>query len=206
MGKLTQQKYDLTCALMKAGLEIHSGNEHLLFAAVDAYAVARESREIAELKAQVEGLKTDMQHSRLIEAAQVKESNELNAEIKRLRGAISELWNRDAISLEEMRQILSPAPVTEGPQPLSIDEMLEYCIKWCEELKLCNWQKISIAENIKVSLRFPLSAFQNKWWEISVRFSAVKINVTQGMKSGDIIYAYSIIRTIERGEIPKNQD
>ncbi len=67
---------------MKLGFEIHSGNEHLLFAAVDAYAVARESREIAELKAQVEGLKTDMQHSRLIESVQVKEANELKAESK----------------------------------------------------------------------------------------------------------------------------
>ncbi len=44
--------------------------------------IAAKDTEIAELKAQVEGLKTDMQHSRLIEAAQVKESNELKAEIK----------------------------------------------------------------------------------------------------------------------------
>ncbi len=50
MGKLTQQKYDLTCALMKAGLEIHSGNEHLLFAAVDAYADAREKEKDAEIE------------------------------------------------------------------------------------------------------------------------------------------------------------
>ncbi len=44
--------------------------------------IAAKDTEIAELKAQVEGLKTDMQHSRLIEAVQVKESNELKAEIK----------------------------------------------------------------------------------------------------------------------------
>ena len=53
MNRLTQQKYDLTCALMKLGFEIHSGNEHLLFAAVDAYAVARESKasnKVAEIR------------------------------------------------------------------------------------------------------------------------------------------------------------
>ena len=135
MARLTQQKYDLTCALMKLGFEIHSGNEHLLFAAVDAYAVARESREIAELKAQVEGLKTDMQHSRLIEAAQVKESNELKAEIKRLRDftekchkspekLVQVVWFADGsfdycdlVPLQDAAAIaLSPAPVTEGPK------------------------------------------------------------------------------------------
>ena len=82
---------------MKLGFEIHSGNEHLLFAAVDAYAVARESREIAELKAQVEGLKTDMQHSRLIEAAQVKESNELKAQIRNYELRI----DSDAVELDK---------------------------------------------------------------------------------------------------------
>ena len=53
MARLTQQKYDLTCALMKLGFEIHSGNEHLLFSAVDAYADARESKsanKIAEIR------------------------------------------------------------------------------------------------------------------------------------------------------------
>ncbi len=129
MNRLTQQKYDLTCALMKLGFEIHSGNEHLLFAAVDAYAVARESREIAELKAQVEGLKTDMQHSRLIEAAQVKESNELNAEIKRLRDGIKKgfeklaeipycsvlrtIFDNAKGVQDDLESLLSPAPVTE---------------------------------------------------------------------------------------------
>ena len=106
MNRLTQQKYDLTCALMKLGFEIHSGNEHLLFAAVDAYAVARESREIAELKADNARWCKDFYKVKF-------ELETAEAEIKRLRDVIRELWNRDAISLEEMREILSPAPVTE---------------------------------------------------------------------------------------------
>ena len=109
MNRLTQQKYDLTCALMKLGFEIHSGNEHLLFAAVDAYAVARESKEIAELKADNARWCKDFYKIKF-------ELETADAEIKRLRDVIRELWNRDAISLEEMREILSPAPVTEGPK------------------------------------------------------------------------------------------
>lgn len=125
MTRLTQQKYDLTCALMKAGFEIHSGNEHLLFAAVDAYADARESKEIAELKAEIEGLKTDMQHSRLIEAAQVKEANELNAEIKRLRDGIQkEVAILRMLPMQNRTEciadlLLSPAPVTHHPDILT---------------------------------------------------------------------------------------
>ena len=103
-------------------------NESEIQAIVDlakAYAEARQSKEIAELKAQVEGLKTDMQHSRLIEAAQVKESNELKAEIKRLRDGVKdqlkdiERMQRGGMKTSflvfggRLRRLLSPAPVTE---------------------------------------------------------------------------------------------
>jgi predicted nuclease with TOPRIM domain len=192
MTRLTQQKYDLTCALMKLGFEIHSGNEHLLFAAVDAYAVARESKasnkiaeirrlckaflydlpcshnvavigdfldayadnkiidefkktvvaakdtEIAELKAQVEGLTTkclDWKHEsrelraenrRLLNLHDDKDNEitgykvevfQLKSEIKRLRDAL--IWLKDNRSPDRamievfIDKALSPAPVME---------------------------------------------------------------------------------------------
>ena len=109
MNRLTQQKYDLTCALMKLGFEIHSGNEHLLFAAVDAYAVAREKEtkrqlglcnlmqsaatdmlcakdtEIAELKAQIRNYELRIDSDAVELDKRYSERTELNAEIKRLR-------------------------------------------------------------------------------------------------------------------------
>ncbi len=131
MARLTQQKYDLTCALMKLGFEIHSGNEHLLFAAVDAYAVARESREIAELKAQVEGLKTDMQHSRLIEAAQVKESNELKAQIRNYELRI----DSDAVELDKRYSERTEL----NAEIKRLREFAQQCQKSPEKLVKMNW-------------------------------------------------------------------
>ena len=112
-----------------------------LYSLAIAYADDREKAkdtEIAELKAQVEGLKTDMQHSRLIEAAQVKESNELKAEIKRLRDftekchkspekLVQVVWFADGsfdycdlVPLQDAAAIaLSPAPVTHQPDILT---------------------------------------------------------------------------------------
>ena len=122
---------------------IMAGNTWFVFDEIKAYAgaqveasVARQqpifeaamnakNTEIAELKAQVEGLKTDMQHSRLIEAAQVKESNELKAEIKRLREGIQDAvdWLNnpdDNVDFDELLQsLLSPAPVTHQPDILT---------------------------------------------------------------------------------------
>ena len=127
MNRLTQQKYDLTCALMKLGFEIHSGNEHLLFAAVDAYAVARESREIAELKADNARWCKDFYKVKF-------ELETAEAEIKRLRDftekchkspekLVQVVWFADGsfdycdlVPLQDAAAIaLSPAPVTEGP-------------------------------------------------------------------------------------------
>ena len=97
--------------------------------------IAAKDTEIAELKAQVEGLKTDMQHSRLIEAAQVKESNELKAEIKRLRDGIKKGFEKlaeipycsvlrtifdNAKGVQnDLESLLSPAPVTHQPDILT---------------------------------------------------------------------------------------
>jgi len=50
MGKLTPEKYALTCALMKLGFDIHSGNEHLVFDAAKAYAAAQVAAKDADLK------------------------------------------------------------------------------------------------------------------------------------------------------------
>ena len=64
MGKLTPEKYALTCALMKLGFDIHSGNEHLVFDAAKAYAaaqVAAKDAEIARLQIEVENLKSYQQ-------------------------------------------------------------------------------------------------------------------------------------------------
>ena len=76
---------------------IQAMTEDAAIALAKAYAVARESREIAELKAQVEGLKTDMQHSRLIESVQVKEANELKAQIRNYELRI----DSDAVELDK---------------------------------------------------------------------------------------------------------
>ena len=145
MGKLTQQKYDLTCALMKAGLEIHSGNEHLLFAAVDAYADARESKEIAELKAESKYWNERWEAGNKLQDAAFNseienyhEVKRLNAEIKRLRDftekchkspekLVQVVWFADGsfdycdlVPLQDAAAIaLSPAPVTYQPDILT---------------------------------------------------------------------------------------
>ena len=122
MNRLTQQKYDLTCALMKLGFEIHSGNEHLLFAAVDAYAVARESKEIAELKADNARWCKDFYKIKF-------ELETADAEIKRLRDGIKKGFEKlaeipycsvlrtifdNANGVQnDLESLLSPAPVTE---------------------------------------------------------------------------------------------
>ena len=135
MARLTQQKYDLTCALMKLGFEIHSGNEHLLFAAVDAYAVARESNVIAELKAQIRNYELRIDSDAVELDKRYSERTELNAEIKRLRDftekchkspekLVQVVWFADGsfdycdlVPLQDAAAIaLSPAPVTEGPK------------------------------------------------------------------------------------------
>lgn len=92
--------------------------------------------EIAELKAQVEGLKTDMQHSRLIEAAQVKESNELKAEIKRLREGIQKAIDNffPAIGshkecIQDLKALLSPELLTNGDCPNCYDGC-----EWCKSV------------------------------------------------------------------------
>ena len=124
MNRLTQQKYDLTCALMKLGFEIHSGNEHLLFAAVDAYAVARESNVIAELKADNARWCKDFYKIKF-------ELETADAEIKRLRDGIQKGFEKlaeipycsvlrtifdNANGVQNgLESLLSPAPVTEGP-------------------------------------------------------------------------------------------
>ena len=129
MARLTQQKYDLTCALMKLGFEIHSGNEHLLFAAVDAYAVARESREIAELKAQIRNYELRIDSDAVELDKRYSERTELNAEIKRLRDGIQKGFEKlaeipycsvlrtifdNANGVQnDLESLLSPAPVTE---------------------------------------------------------------------------------------------
>ena len=82
------------------------GNMQPVMDAAKAYADARESKEIAELKADNARWCKDFYKVKF-------ELETAEAEIKRLRDVIRELWNRDAISLEEMREILSPAPVTE---------------------------------------------------------------------------------------------
>ena len=113
---------------MKLGFEIHSGNEHLLFAAVDAYAVARESREIAELKADNARWCKDFYKVKF-------ELETAEAEIKRLRDftekchkspekLVQVVWFADGsfdycdlVPLQDAAAIaLSPAPVTEGPK------------------------------------------------------------------------------------------
>ena len=132
--------YDLPCshnvAVISDFLDAYADNKIL-----DEFkktVVAAKDTEIAELKAQVEGLKTDMQHSRLIEAAQVKESNELKAEIKRLRDftekchkspekLVQVVWFADGsfdycdlVPLQDAAAIaLSPAPVTHQPDILT---------------------------------------------------------------------------------------
>ena len=123
MNRLTQQKYDLTCALMKLGFEIHSGNEHLLFAAVDAYADARESKEIAELKAESKYWNERWEAGNKLQDAAFNseienyhEVKRLNAEIKRLRDCIEseiECVHFNPIIVARLRSHLSPAPVTE---------------------------------------------------------------------------------------------
>ena len=132
MARLTQQKYDLTCALMKLGFEIHSGNEHLLFAAVDAYAVARESREIAELKAQIRNYELRIDSDAVELDKRYSERTELNAEIKRLRDGIKKgfeklaeipycsvlrtIFDNAKGVQDDLESLLSPAPVTEGKE------------------------------------------------------------------------------------------
>ena len=129
--------YDLPCshnvAVIGDFLDAYADNK-----IIDEFkktVVAAKDTEIAELKAQVEGLKTDMQHSRLIEAAQVKESNELNAEIKRLRDGIKKGFEKlaeipycsvlrtifdNAKGVQnDLESLLSPAPVTYQPDILT---------------------------------------------------------------------------------------
>ena len=138
VARLTQQKYDLTCALMKLGFEIHSGNEHLLFAAVDAYADARESKEIAELKAQIRNYELRIDSDAVELDKRYSERTELNAEIKRLRDftekchkspekLVQVVWFADGsfdycdlVPLQDAAAIaLSPAPVTHQPDILT---------------------------------------------------------------------------------------
>ena len=144
VNRLTQQKYDLTCALMKLGFEIHSGNEHLLFAAVDAYAVARESNVIAELKAQIRNYELRIDSDAVELDKRYSERTELNAEIKRLRDftekchkspekLVQVVWFADGsfdycdlVPLQDAAAIaLSPAPVTEGPKKTFSLQMYE---------------------------------------------------------------------------------
>lgn len=127
---------------MKLGFEIHSGNEHLLFAAVDAYADARESKEIAELKAESKYWNERWEAGNKLQDAAFNseienyhEVKRLNAEIKRLRDftekchkspekLVQVVWFADGsfdycdlVPLQDAAAIaLSPAPVTEGPK------------------------------------------------------------------------------------------
>ncbi len=74
MGKLTPEKYALTCALMKLGFDIHSGNEHLVFDAAKAYAAAQ----VAEA---VDGWKLTREHLEKQVAAKDAESDSLTFQL-----------------------------------------------------------------------------------------------------------------------------
>lgn len=92
MARLTQQQYDLTCALMKLGFEIHSGNEHLIFADVDAYAAAQlEAKDKA-----IEGLVAQNLETFKKLQQQEAENHLKDAEIKRLRDKTREVLEKAA--------------------------------------------------------------------------------------------------------------
>ena len=97
-------------------------NESEIQAIVDlakAYAEARQSKEIAELKAQIRNYELRIDSDAVELDKRYSERTELNAEIKRLREGIQDAvdWLNnpdDNVDFDELLQsLLSPAPVTE---------------------------------------------------------------------------------------------
>lgn len=91
MASLTHEEYALTCALMKLGFEIHSGNEHLVCAAADAYAAAKGNN------AANKSIQACAQFSCSIAAAK-------DAQISNLEKANKELADTLALNIETMRK------------------------------------------------------------------------------------------------------
>jgi len=130
MSKLTQEKYDLTCALMKAGIEVHSGNEHLIFAAVDSYAAAQVAREeentelmrkrkdgyIDLLKSEVSAKDAEISQLQTALNRTVKQATEAIDEVARLRQGIASIEMNHMVPMwlsDQATELLSPA---DGPK------------------------------------------------------------------------------------------
>ena len=114
---------------------IQAMTEDAAIALAKAYADARESKEIAELKAESKYWNERWEAGNKLQDAAFNseienyhEVKRLNAEIKRLRDGIAELRDWDypnQMHIEKCNALLSPAPVTEGPKKTFSLQMYE---------------------------------------------------------------------------------
>lgn len=120
------------------------------------------------------------------------------------RYEVSEWPIEDAINyvpaegIEEPIEFLDPEP--QQPKPLSIDEMREYCIKWCEGLSL-NYDESKTFPHF--TLKKMIGNDRIDFWliEFSEEMGGFWFQIMGNSCGVDIVSSYSIIRAIERGEI-----